>query len=379
MCLCPIIIENKTYRAVLDRHNPLSLGSIRDSSSFQNLKVGCGHCVECQGLKQSYYSQRASLMARDHYVFFQTLTLNERSMKYLDINGYRHRYFDIRYFQNYIKILRKYDVFHADFKYFAVTEYGGQSHRPHMHILYFVPKNSEYWSKFESLLVPSLRDASISAEAGRLFYDLLSYWRVNLGSSRNPLYDNLLDFVSKKSRRNYDFTFVPESDTSRVMYYVTKYMLKYDDWIVKKQMALKLNLSAGDYKLYWSYLKPHILVSKNFGSSSSYTPYVRGCFRRGFVPGDANPRAYFYDANGRRSVMSPYLVRKHLTSSDTLDLFFSQSEDPSRYCDDPKGYDYSHRQQHADFVNKHLKYRSVYYDRYESDIFQDDDFTEVIT
>ena len=113
MCLNPITIKNPNYRAdkmVINGNyhvnNPFNRFL---NTEITHIQVGCGYCPECAALKQTYISQRAGLVATDHFVFFQTLTLANRHLKYIkDSNGYTHKYFDISYFQKYIKYIRRY-------------------------------------------------------------------------------------------------------------------------------------------------------------------------------------------------------------------------------------------------------------------------------
>ena len=271
-------------------------------------------------------------MSTDHYVFFQTLTLNNRNLGKFTINGYEHHYFPIKYFQDYIKIIRKYHVLRSDFKFLAVTEYGGRKHRPHMHILYFVPKSSGYWSTFSRYKSTSYRNYLINQKAGELFWEMLRYWRVNHGSRFHPEYDNLLDFHHKGNKRNYDFQYIEEkqagSNTADVTHYVTKYCLKFDDWIVKKQQAFKLNLTDEEYAEYWPLVRPRLLISKNFGGDMSYKKLMSRSIEYSLVNiRDNKERWFFLDIyNNKPLPLAPYLRRKFIDTSQSLDMFYNTEQ-----------------------------------------------------
>ena len=81
MCLNPYTISG--YRSL----NPLRSGNAymqlypdghANPFPYAAQRVGCGHCFECVSLKQNYMCQRAELMATDHYVFMQTLTVKDK-------------------------------------------------------------------------------------------------------------------------------------------------------------------------------------------------------------------------------------------------------------------------------------------------------------
>lgn len=366
MCLNPIYIVNKgkasSSEIVFNMKNgrktryftKSDLLKIKDRESLSYLQVGCGHCAECASLKQSYISQRVQLMSTDHYVFYQTLTLNNRNLGKVDINDYEHHYFPIKYFQDYIKMISKYNVLRSNFKYLAVTEYGGIKHRPHMHILYFVPKTFGYWSTFTKYRNVAFRNYLINKEATSLFWSMLHYWRINHGDNWNPDYDNLLDFAHKGRKRNYDFQYVEEKfgndNTSNVTHYVTKYVLKFDDWIVKKQQALRLNLSVEEYNEKWSLLRPRVLMSKNFGNAESYRPLLKKSidFSLNNIK-DNQERWYFMDLYSNKIYpLAPYLRRKFIDSIDSLDMFYNTSVNYE--CKDIYRNEYLKRQQHFNKV-----------------------------
>lgn len=373
MCLNHIYIKNPKYDAAPDKivfrgreyynfdHDKIDVDNIRLKShvthgktyeklyyrGYSYLRVPCGHCPECASLKQAYLSQRVQLLSTDHYVFFQTLTIQDKFMKYKDVNGYRHRYFDITYFQNYVKYLRKYNTFHADFKYMAVTEYGGTYHRPHMHILYFIPKETPYYKELVRNCVDATsRNNVIREYASRMFWTLLKLWRHNSGSTKFPVWEPYTRFVSRNGRRNYDFQYINEhvhgNNSMNVTHYVTKYVLKFDDWVVKKQQALHLNLEQEEYKRIWQYLKPRLLISKHFGDNSKYfKDYVAPSFDYTLKQLDKSRddnelRYYFINIYTKQVVpMAPYIRDKFMFNELREELFELSDE---QVKDDPDVY-----------------------------------------
>ena len=337
MCLNPIYIPNNAYRAVNKPNGKyITLSQLIDKDAYAYLQCSCGHCAECASLKQSYLSQRAQLMSKTHLVFFQTLTIQPKFMKTIEVNGVYNRYFDITYFQNYIKHLRKNDVFHGDFKFLAVTEYGGLRHRPHMHVLYFVRKDSSFWQNIISRYSHSaaLRNAAIVSEARTLFWRCLHYWRFNHGSRKFPDYEPLLKFVNKNGRRNYDFQYVEEklnaNNLCNVTHYVTKYVLKYDPWIERKQQAFKLNLEPDEYKKVWNLVRPRVLISKHFGDDPQFAEYVRSSID--FSLDVCSQKLLFKNTyTGKMEPLAPYLRKKFVTVNQSFEQFYKHKQDFDLY------------------------------------------------
>lgn len=131
MCLNPIQIYNRSDKI-----------SYRGQSLIYT--VPCGQCSECKKQKSSEYSLRSYIEYKDTiskggYVYFDTLTYS---------NKYLPKDFGISHFQRkditlFLKELRVY-LTRAGFdvkdkiKYFITSEYGGKTHRPHYHVLFFI-------------------------------------------------------------------------------------------------------------------------------------------------------------------------------------------------------------------------------------------------
>ena len=327
MCLNPILIKNKSRNhTVANSHDTMS--PFKDTTS-QYIEVKCGHCPECLTLKQSYIRQRAQLVSKDHDIFFTTLTYKPSMLPVMEVNGYKHQYADIRDFQNLVKRMRKMDFFGRPFKYIAVTEYGGKKHRPHFHILWFVEKNKNeddydlwnrtqfyYWALLK-LWYRNTNEATVTKGAKKRV-------RVN---TRNAIKTPLCDYVrDSRGRCTYDFHQVVPRRTKNgvddVTTYVTKYVLKFDDWIVKKQQALHLNLELDEYKRVWNILKPRVLISKHFGDSEDYMEDVRKGIDLSIQRG--NEYFWFVDSQtGKTMPLAPYLKRKFATMDDFFSMYYN--------------------------------------------------------
>lgn len=92
------------------------------------ISVPCGKCIPCLINKRADWSFR---LQQEHKVsessFFITLTFDPKHCP---------RSLDKAHLQNYLKRLRKQDGTNS-IRYYAVGEYGGQSGRPHYHVLLF--------------------------------------------------------------------------------------------------------------------------------------------------------------------------------------------------------------------------------------------------
>lgn len=325
MCLAPILIENKSrmYRGKVD-----TLTSFHDTKS-QYLYVNCGVCPECLRKKQMYLVQRCQLESIDNYLFFGTLTYSNAMLRSVDVNGYIHYYADFTDFQKMLKRLRKHPFFisHSDFKYLVVNEYGSKKHRPHFHFIIFIPKKSVDTAftpiQYENLLRKLI----------------LSEWKRNVGSTRTPIYKPLCEYVAKykngKLYTNYDFHFVnpclTDNQESDVSFYVSKYCLKYDDWIESKRKALYLNVpTLEEYFDVWNKIKPSIRKSHYFGITPNASSYIRECIdvysSRSLYPLFRNP------LTGQLFPMSPYLFNKFGTLEDKYEFYY-RSQNPDSFDD----------------------------------------------
>lgn len=121
MCNYPILVKNPDYIDGI---------SIFEFSYHQ---VPCGKCKQCLQARSNQWNIRLHYENKDALTsYFVTLTYAQAPRTY---NGlYTCRKPDI---QNYFKRLRKRESNNTGIKYYAVSEYGTQYHRPHYHAIIF--------------------------------------------------------------------------------------------------------------------------------------------------------------------------------------------------------------------------------------------------
>lgn len=280
MCISPNTIKNP-YHGVKSPITRL----IHDTEAFY-IRVPCGVCKECIALKQMEVVQRVQMEAMDSFLYFSTLTYNNDFLpRFTFSNGIKVPFADVSHLQNTIKRIRNNNLFTRPFRYFAVSERGSSdtgTHRPHFHILWFLPRyDGELYSDGLSL-------------EQRLHDVLLEQWSVNLGSKRKPHYEPLCTYRTKfyrgKLYKNYDTHFVVPSLTSdgvsSVAFYVCKYLMKQNDYERRLQQAMRLNLPEDEYEVVYPIIRSQSYRSPSFGLGRSGAhfykiwDYLRSCVVR---------------------------------------------------------------------------------------------------
>lgn len=106
--------------------------------------VPCGKCYACRSKRRNQWSARLTEEARFHernrrINLFITLTYNEENVPYIQSNEGAIRVALLSDVSSFIKRLRKslYGSKKGDLRYFAVSEYGPKTLRPHFHVLLF--------------------------------------------------------------------------------------------------------------------------------------------------------------------------------------------------------------------------------------------------
>lgn len=299
MCYRPILIKNPHYG-----DNPKLHNNFLYDCSHRFIQVPCGHCSQCRSLKQSFWVQRSQLMNLDHVMFFCTLTYDDDSLPVLDVNDRRIKYADYDHFRLFVKRLRKDNVFGRKFSYLCVSEFGSRKHRPHWHCLFVLPK------------LPEDNEFTFLNLEKQLYKVVHSYWSVNVGTNRKPIYKPLSKLVvSPDGRSTYDFHYVSinKNGFDDVSFYVTKYILKYDKYVSDLYSALKLNLPSDEFKTVWRIVKPKFLVSKGYGKPDSdyKRKYIRQCLDH------SSDMPLFYNPfNGFSSPLAPYLKSRFMNLDD---------------------------------------------------------------
>lgn len=255
MCYSPTLIPNPN----LGRKDKLSY--VVDTKA-KYIPVPCGHCGECNRLRANGILQRAQLEELFGYPFFISYSYNPQSLsRYECSNGFKIPYAPISDLQRMFKRLRKTQALQRRFRYWACTELGGLKGRPHAHVLLFLERLPE-----DSVYTPFNLEKSV--------WDvMLSEWKRNYGSRRNPDYRPLLTYVSKfrngKLNSTYECHFVTPSvadgTTQDVSFYVTKYLCKDGEWKDKVKRGLYFHLPLEEADEVWSKIKPRSISSLNFG------------------------------------------------------------------------------------------------------------------
>jgi len=130
-------------------------------------RVPCGRCTECRARRISAWSFRLMQESKNHISStFTTLTyapehINRKHGNFTK-NGYMSLY--KRDLQDFLRsVRRKLKKSSRNIRYYAVGEYGGETNRPHYHIILFGPLSSEitqHW-RFGTVFIGNVTGASI--------------------------------------------------------------------------------------------------------------------------------------------------------------------------------------------------------------------------
>lgn len=186
MCLRPITI-----------YNPTKYISLCHGDAFQ-LTVPCGHCAECQSRKsdewyfRSFYHMKSCLESGGS-ILFDTLTYDDSHLPMMSsvlgldlVHDYPcFRRSDIRSF--FVR-LRRYCTYHSicsRFTYFLSSEYGELRHRPHYHVLFYLPKGVNHldfaravylcWNKGRTDVWSNIMDNGVGYLNQRVFNDISAH------------------------------------------------------------------------------------------------------------------------------------------------------------------------------------------------------------
>lgn len=185
MCLSPITISNPNYSR---QQVALTGEGVRHldpclSSNKAFIEVPCGKCVECRNTYYNSILQRSIVESLTSYVYFITLTYDNRHIPSLSLPNGKTVYFsDYGDIQNLFKRLRRHKVLDRDFRYLVALEYGDRRHRPHSHLLLFVARLDT-------------DDLTTPYNIERLLFDNIKrYYAVNLGTRKHPIYEPLFTY-----------------------------------------------------------------------------------------------------------------------------------------------------------------------------------------
>lgn len=323
MCTSPITIRNPHYQHL---HYASAGGAcievprqFRPTQKF--IEVSCGKCAEC---RDSYYSsilQRALVESRTSYMYFVTLTYNNDHLPTLNLPNlgqvYYTNYGDL---QNLFKRFRKRDYLAGrEYRYLAVNEYGDKFHRPHIHLIIFVARLSDDTSSTPYMIERNL------------FNNILREWVINTGTRKNPLYEPLLTYrtrrTSKGIKTNYFVKYVEPPttlETTDADTYVKtiQYLIGY----VQKGSSFDKTVEK-----YLSTLEDPFLVRKLSNILRSKVRYSKG-FGCGFVDGRRHymPRT-FVSTSLATILYTDYYKNLPKTVNEFVELYPDVADDLSDF------------------------------------------------
>lgn len=137
VCFKPKIAWKLNYNSldvpvdVFEKQKKITFKRPQNTENYTEMKIPCGNCVGCKLDNANTWATRILLESKDHKTnSFITLTYDN---EHLNINK-NHMTLCKKDIQDFIKRLR----FHkGKLSYFACGEYGGQTHRPHAHLIVF--------------------------------------------------------------------------------------------------------------------------------------------------------------------------------------------------------------------------------------------------
>lgn len=331
MCTSPVYIRNVNGLNGLSKYRiDLKCAHLSDTCMYSC--VPCGRCNDCLVVKQSSWMQRIEEMYKTHYLIFGTCTYSSSMVpEYITSLGEVVRYPDYSDFRNMIKRIRRYEDF-PPFKYMCVSEYGSKTHRPHFHYFIFVARSSTDSPYFLNNLV-------------QLWTDIFKrQWKRRISASvKNPVYAPLSKFRRfRNGTGTYDIHAVlpregkdGKIDTvGNVSRYVTKYILKPDDYVDKLLRSLYVNYCTGEstdeYHDLRKLVRPRIYASLGIGLTSESLSNIRSYILKSKTNSPEKGPRYFSDATGKGVYLSRYYRHKYLELCD-LEFFARHSGNQLEY------------------------------------------------
>ena len=269
MCINPNLIKNPNFGL-----KNIGLNYLKDCSSAY-LRVPCGHCPECVHVRQMGIVQRMNVEYKYNHLLFVMLSYKPNVLPVLTLsNGWKIPFASWKDLQDMFKRLRKRNAFGRPFRYLAVSERGEKGHRPHFHIILIIKKNNDDDPVFTPINLQRL-----------VFKEVLSEWKRNVATrvrkkdgkivpdNVHPRFIPLLEYHRCVTRQgvksNYTVEYIRPlsifSNEDAVSFYISKYVLKEDDFTSKLRAALELNLDEVEYKDTWSVVRPRCKWSHGFG------------------------------------------------------------------------------------------------------------------
>lgn len=325
MCISPIVIDNPYYGC-----DPRKGVNYLHDCTHSKISVPCGHCEQCYSVKQNGIIQRFIIEHFESDFFFCTLTYSPEAIPRITLDGKIYNYPDYRDFRCFIKRLEKQNIFDGSFKYYAVSEYGGKRHRPHFHVIFALPKLKSSSAK-EHHMLNTIRE--------RKYHDkVLSEWRRNISSTRNPIWQPLCEYHYDFStgRRNFDFHYVSNLNTQystssssdcndNTAFYVSKYVLKlssYERNLVQYLYAAFPERFSELSRLF----KTRSYCSKDFGrpDTKAQWSHVRKGIQYAIDKGLPYPQ-FFNPSTGQIFGLSSYYKHKCFSYADATVIYLNSN------------------------------------------------------
>lgn len=295
MCLRPVQILNPHYSSAGFRSEFGELVTVPAHliSHRKYIEVPCGQCADCRNTYYNSLLQRCIVEASTSYMFFVTLTYDNKHIPFVDINNERIFYFDYSHIQLMFKRFRFHNILDREYRYICVNEYGDKKHRPHAHLLIFVSRKSG-----DTLATPYHIEKLLFDNLGNLFAK-------NVGTRKNPNYEKLftyqIRYTPKGIKTNYFVKYVDTSvgncipsqseTTVKTVRYLISYLnkpSKFDEYV----QSLLIDYKRFDPILYrkLSFLRSRVRFSKGLGFGfsegkkvslnpiSQSLSYVVGCY-----------------------------------------------------------------------------------------------------
>lgn len=228
--------------------------------------VPCGHCDSCIYSKCNELAFRCQLeLTQSCSCLFLTLTYQNSKLPALERDGYSTlEYRDFQLFMKRLRIQLDKMQHTNKIKYFVCGEYGGLTHRPHFHVLLF---NLDL-----SFFRKSMYDYSgIERKLADFFIPL---WGKSLQDYEWPSFGKKGKNINPETLLPYGFDC--KLADSNASYYVSKYMLKLDEWSKKYRSEfskpfVKFSLGLGrDYVVFArDYMRENTLLSLNYYDPST--------------------------------------------------------------------------------------------------------------
>ena len=320
MCISPLTIDNPNFSE--DRKNwifrnkddrvSIPFASVMKYTNLHSrrIQVPCGHCPQCTSLRQGYFMQRVQMESLRSYLFFMTLTYDDAHLPVLHYKDYHHSYANYNHIQMLMRRFRDHHpllsfpdgkgVLSSSMRYMCVSEFG-KKRRAHYHVILALDKR---------IVDPTNKDmfTSLSRLEQYLYNWFKNHWAINVSKNRKkPVYEPLYRYVRKRNQCTFDLHYIEPicNHDNDVSFYITKYVLKYDETTHKLLSKIRLDptlcSTTTDYLI--SILKPRCVISKDFGDRR--LPYVRDYILKNYERDHMLPQ--YVDINtGKTMLLSPY-------------------------------------------------------------------------